>query len=241
MKRKLIILLNIIVITISAIAQDNTIIFEKHSHDFGTISEDGDSQTCIFHFTNKGKKAIAVTQVQTTCGCAVANYTRKPILPNQTGKISITYNPQGRAGKFNRSALVSFSGFNEKIKLYVFGTVTPGVERKYKTFPYVMGNLQLKTTSVRFNPMRGEEQEQNIVIVNSGKIPLKLQFHSSDTSLSCETEPDILAPKSTGEIHIIRKADNTSSRTKCIRLKEKSMLHKKDGYVYIEIVTEKCK
>ena len=241
MKRTVITLFYLIAIVISSRAQNINITFEKKSYDFGTFPEDGDSPTCHFKFTNEGKKAIAIVHVQTTCGCAVASYTRSLIAPGQTGNISITYNPQGRPGKFNRSALVSFSGSSEKVKLHITGMVTPGVKRKHKTFPYVMGNLQLKSTKIRFNPMRGKEQEQNIVVINSGKTPIRLQIHSSDSSLSGRMEPGILAPENMGEIRMTRKADSTGTQAKCIKLKEDNRVPPKDGYVYINIVTEKCK
>lgn len=241
MERTVSILFYFIAIVTSSMAQNTNIIFEKKSYDFGTFSEDGDSPTCNFKFTNNGKEAVAIIHVQTTCGCAVASYTRTPIAPGQTGKISITYNPQGRPGKFNRSALVSFSDSSEKVKLYISGMVTQGVERKHKTFPYVIGDLQLKTTGLRFNQMRGKEQEQNIMVVNSGKTPLRLQFRSSDSSLSGRMEPNILVPDNMGEIRITRKTDSTSAQAKCIKLKEDNTIPKKDGYIYIEIIAEKCK
>lgn len=242
MKFKSIILFCYIVIAVTAIAQtNNNIIFEKQSYDFGTFPEDGENQTYDFKFTNRGEKAIAIIHVQTTCGCAVASYTRAPIQPGKTGTISVTYNPKGRPGKFNRSILVDITGNTTKIKLTISGVVTPGRQRKNKRFPYVMKTLQLKTTGVHFAPMRGNEQEQSIVIVNSGTIPLRIQFRSLDKSLSGYTVPEILAPDSTGEIRICRKADATKSEAKCIRLKEDKINPLKTGYIHIEIATEKCR
>lgn len=104
-----------------------------------------------------------------------------------------------------------------------------------------MGSMQLKTTRVRFSPMRGNEQEQNIVIVNSGKKPIRLQFRSLDTTLSGYTVPRVISPDSIGEIRVCRKADATKMQAKCIRLKEDKTYPSKIGYIYIEIATEKCK
>ncbi|WP_288360060.1 DUF1573 domain-containing protein [uncultured Bacteroides sp.] len=242
MKFKFIILFYFTIIAFAATAQTgNNIVFEKQSYDFGTFSEDGENQTCDFKFTNQGDRAIAITHVQTTCGCTVAKYTRAPIQPGKGGTISVTYNPQGRPGKFNRSILVDITGSNAKIKLTISGIVTPGAQRKDKRFPYVMGSMQLKTTRVRFSPMRGNEQEQNIVIVNSGKEPIRLQFRSLDTTLSGYTVPRVISPDSIGEIRVCRKADATKMQAKCIRLKEDKTYLSKIGYIYIEIATEKCK
>lgn len=242
MKIKFIILLYFTIIAVAVTAQTNNhVIFEKQSHDFGTFPEDGENQTCNFKFTNRGESPIAITHVQTTCGCTVVNYTRTPIPPGQTGTIGVTYNPQGRPGKFNRSILVDITGSNSKIKLTISGMVTPGAQRKDKRFPYVMDSIQLKTTGVRFSPMRGNEQEQKIVIINSGKEAVRLQFRSLDYALSGYTVPEIISPDSIGEIRICRKADATKIQAKCIRLKEDKTSSSKAGYIYIEIATEKCK
>lgn len=242
MKSKLIILFYFTVIGFSAIAQtDKTIVFERKSYDFGTFPEDGENQIFDFKFVNRGKKEVAITRVQTTCGCTVASYTRTPIQPGKTGIIRVTYNPQGRPGRFNRSILVFISDSSAKIKLSISGVVTPGAQRKDKRFPYVMGSLQLKTTRVRFSPMRGNEQEQNIVVVNSGTAPVRLIFRSLDTALSGYIVPEVVYPDSIGEIRICRKADATKMQTKCIRVKEDKTSPSKAGYIYIEIATEKCK
>lgn len=242
MKRILTILIHFIIIVPQVLSQNtNGIVFEPKSHDFGSFSEDGDNQTCNFKFTNHRKELVVIAHVQTTCGCATADYTRQPIPPGKTGIISITYNPKGRPGKFNRSILVNFTGIEEKIKLSISGMVTPGVVRKDKRFPYVMGELQLKTTGFRFAPMRSEEQERSIRVINSGEIPLRVQFHSSNPIFSGKLEPDVLSPDSIGEIKISRKADATKAQMKCVRLKEKKTHPKKEGCVFIEIGTENCK
>lgn len=242
MKQLLSLFFYLITAPLAVTAQDiNHIIFEKTAHDFGTFSEDGGNQTCEFKFINRGEKAVAIAHVQSTCGCAAASYTHSPIPAGKTGSISVTYNPAARPGKFSRSILVHFAGIEEKVKLTISGTVTPGAERKDKRFPYVMGNLQLRTTGFRFSPMRGKEEEQDIVVINSGKSPLQVHFTSSDPALSGSMQPPILAPGSTGKLLILRKADATKSQRKCIRLKENKNPSRNDGVVRIEITQEKCR
>lgn len=218
---KHILILSAIALLMASQAMSQTpdgVIFETISHDFGSFSEDGDNRTCHFRFTNRSKGMIAVAHVQTTCGCATADYPRQPVASGKSGVISITYNPKGRPGRFSRSILVSFAGMDEKVKLHITGTVIPGAVRKDKRFPYVMGDLQLKTASLRFQPMRGgDEEERSIRVVNSGKAPLRIALHSADSSLSGRAEPAVLLPDSVGEIKISRKADAGKDRMKCIR------------------------
>lgn len=241
MKRILILFIPLLCVALQATSQNaNDLVFETKSYDFGSFPEDGDNPICHFRFTNQGKERIAIAHVQTTCGCATANYTRQPILPGKSGAISITYNPKGRPGKFSRTILVSLAGVKENVKLNISGMVIPGAVRKDKRFPYVMGDLQLRTTGCRFPPMRGEEQERSIQVINSGKIPLKLQIQSVNPLFTGRLEPEVLPPDSIGEIKISRKADATKAQMKCIRLKEKKTQPTKAGHVFIEINTENC-
>lgn len=221
-------------------AQTDEVIFKKLTHDFGTFSEDSEPKVCTFEFTNHQKKAIAISQVQSTCGCAVPEYTKKAIQPGECGIIKITYNPQGRPGKFHRSVLVSFSGQSEKIHLYIKGTVTPGLLRKNKSYPYVIGDLQLRTTGSYFRPMRGNQQQQDIMVVNSGNSPIRMVAKSNIPSVSATMNPSTLAPNQKGVIEIVRQADKNKSNPLCIRIKENAHQQKSAGIVSIIIEAEKC-
>src|SRR5688572_4250802 len=45
-----------------------------------------------FTFTNTGDSPLVIVSVQASCGCTVAEYTKTPIEPGQTGFIKATYN-----------------------------------------------------------------------------------------------------------------------------------------------------
>ena len=218
----------------------NKIEFNKLINDLGTFSEDSKPKTCTFKFTNHQAKAIAIAHVQSTCGCAVPQYTQKAIKPGESGEIKITYNPQGRPGIFNRAILVSFSDQTEKTRLFVKGTVTPGVVRKDKSYPYVMGDLQLRTTGIKLKQMRSNVQQQNIMVVNSGNSPLYTIIESQIPYVSATMVPNILKPNQKGEIQLIRYADKDKDRTICIRLKENAHQQNVAGKISIIITSEKC-
>ncbi len=46
----------------------------------------------FFKFTNVGDKELEIKSVRTTCGCTVPNYSKKPIMPGETGEIEVNYN-----------------------------------------------------------------------------------------------------------------------------------------------------
>lgn len=220
-------------------SQISGITFDKLTHDYGTINEDSDLRICVFRFINHQKSPVAISHVQSSCGCAVPQYTKKAIPAGGSGEIRIAYNPQGRPGRFNRSIIVSFSGQKEKIHLYVKGTVTPGVERKNKAYPYVIGDLQLRTNSLKLKPMQ-VAQQRSIMVINSGNAPLRTVFNSANPSVSANMVPAILQPNQKGEIQIIYKEAKNDGHPICLRIKENARHQKKAGTLHLTIDEENC-
>lgn len=222
-----------------ALSQISGITFDKLTHDYGTINEDSDLRICVFRFINHQKSPVAISHVQSSCGCAVPQYTKKVVPAGESGEIRIAYNPQGRPGRFNRSIIVSFSGQKEKIHLYVKGTVTPGVERKNKAYPYVIGDLQLRTNSLKLKPMQ-IAQQRSIMVINSGNAPLRTVFNSSNPSVSANMVPAILQPNQKGEIQIIYKEAKNDGHPICLRIKENARHQRKAGTLQLTIDEENC-
>lgn len=222
-----------------ALSQISGITFDKLTHDYGTINEDSDLRICVFKFINHQKSPIAISHVQSSCGCAVPQYTKKVVPAGESGEIRIAYNPQGRPGRFNRSIIVSFSGQKEKIHLYVKGTVTPGAERKHKAYPYVIGDLQLRTNSLKLKPMQ-VAQQRSIMVINSGNAPLRTVFNSANPSVSANMIPAILQPNQKGEIKIIYKEAKNDGHPFCLRIKENARHQRKAGTLHLTIDEENC-
>ncbi|MCV9930913.1 DUF1573 domain-containing protein [Flavobacterium sp. LS1R47] len=58
-----------------------------------------------FEFKNTGKTAVVITSVQGSCGCTATNYTKEPILPGKSAKITATYNAASK-GAFSKTVTV---------------------------------------------------------------------------------------------------------------------------------------
>src|SRR6516164_5366330 len=94
MKKLLMICAVVLGFAFTASAQDNAkaeFKFNEEKHDFGKIPQ-GTPVTTVFAFTNIGKEPLILTNVQPTCGCTIADYTKTPVKYNETGTIKITYN-----------------------------------------------------------------------------------------------------------------------------------------------------
>ncbi len=106
--------------TNQASAQDS-IIFDKLEHDYGTIERgaDGNSE---FTFTNKGTTPLVLKNVRASCGCTVPQWPKEPVSPGETGVIKVKYNTNIK-GSFNKSITVTSNAANNPVRLRVKGKV----------------------------------------------------------------------------------------------------------------------
>lgn len=78
--------------------------FNKETHDFGTIPFNKPA-TYEFEFTNSGSSPLIITEVAPSCGCSVADFSKTPVKPSESGKIKVTYNASVK-GPFTKSFIV---------------------------------------------------------------------------------------------------------------------------------------
>ncbi len=81
------------------------ITFEKDVHDFGRVIQ-GEKVSCNFKFKNTGKSDLIISQVSSSCGCTVTKFPKKPIKPGAEGKITVTFDSEGRKGIQNKAVTV---------------------------------------------------------------------------------------------------------------------------------------
>ena len=98
------------------------ITFDKTEHDFGTLLQ-GEVVTYSFHFTNTGNAPLLISNVNTSCGCTVADFSREPINPGKDGYIKATYDSKGHHGFQTRSLTVVSNTNPNQTVLRLKGTV----------------------------------------------------------------------------------------------------------------------
>lgn len=78
--------------------------FEKESHDYGNIPQNKPA-SYDFKFSNTGDAPIIISEVKPSCGCSVAEFTKTPIKPGESGTITVTYNAAAK-GPFTKQFTV---------------------------------------------------------------------------------------------------------------------------------------
>ena len=100
MKRSLLSIFFLLIVTLAAVAQPR-ISSNKETHNFGQI-EWKRPVTVEYTITNTGNLPLVLTNVTTSCACAVADWTKEPIAPGAKGIVKASFDAKA-LGRFEKS------------------------------------------------------------------------------------------------------------------------------------------
>jgi hypothetical protein len=100
---------------------EKTYAWNETTHDFGKIKQN-DPAAVTFTVKNNGSAPLIITAARSSCGCTVAEFTKEPIKPNETGIVKATYN-SARVGVFTKTVTVTFDGITQAEVLTIKGEV----------------------------------------------------------------------------------------------------------------------
>ena len=177
-------------------AQQPVITFNKTTHDFGKINEADGRVTTIFEFKNEGMSPLVLSNVRASCGCTTPKWTHEPIEPGQTGEITVTYNPSGRPGRFQKSITVTSNAVEPTTRLYIKGEVIPKPAQPVDKYPVKMGVLGLQKKNVNLGSVkRGAPKTVEIEYANnlikSDDLKTMQQYFYSFWSSRSTLSPDV--------------------------------------------------
>jgi hypothetical protein len=195
-----------ILFSLTALAQTPVITFNKTTHDFGKINEADGRVTTVFVFKNEGMTPLVLSNVRASCGCTTPKWTREPIEPGATGDITVTYNPAGRPGRFQKTVTVTSNASESTTRLYIKGEVIPKPANPADQYPVKMGELNLKQKYFNFGVLSKKpgSKNGNIEYTNTTQSPITIQLETlaGDEYLKpLVTLPEI-KPGETGKIQI---------------------------------------
>lgn len=79
--------------------------FENNTVDYGNVNK-GSNGKRIIKIQNVGDKPLIISNINTSCGCTVPQWTTEPIAPGKKGEITVTYNTSN-VGRFSRTITIS--------------------------------------------------------------------------------------------------------------------------------------
>lgn len=95
--------------------------FDKEVHDYGSVPRNGNGET-TFTYINTGKAPLILSNVRSSCGCTVPSWSREPIMPGQSGSLTVKYNT-ANVGPINKTVTVESNATKNRVVLRITGQV----------------------------------------------------------------------------------------------------------------------
>lgn len=177
--------------------------WQETCHDFGTFHEQDGKVTCQLRVVNTGDADLLILRVKPSCGCTASEFTRTPIAVGDTGIVTLTYNPKGRPGEFEKDAFVYTNGEPARVRLQIKGNVIPLAETLDDQFPIKAGAIVYNGNTMpmgeiprgrgRMTYMSGYNTSTDSIVITTDNVP---------RHLSVSAVPDTVPPGSSSTVTI---------------------------------------
>ncbi|MCM1150833.1 MAG: DUF1573 domain-containing protein [Alistipes sp.] len=188
----------------SASAAQGQLAFDSPTWDFGSIRESDGRVSHTFAGINRGAEPAVIVDVVTSCGCTVPEFSRKPVLPGDSVRITVTYDPMNRPGAFSRELGVYTSERKRAASLTVRGSVVPREKSIEELYPVdAGGGLRLDGTLCAFTYVYpGSLRLMSLGYVNTADRTVHLELRPEESSGVLTVDyPREIAPGERGEIN----------------------------------------
>lgn len=96
--------------------------FDEVRFNFGKVKA-GEVIKKTFSFTNSGKVPLLITDARSTCGCTVADYPEKPILPGEGSHIVVEFDTKNKSGRQHKPVTLTANTYPASTQVVLVGEV----------------------------------------------------------------------------------------------------------------------
>lgn len=125
-------------------AQITTLEWLSQTIDFGAFNEENGRVTAVLKAVNTGNEPLVVLDARANCGCTVPAYSPEPVAPGDTVSISVSYDPQGRPGRFSKKVYVDTNTEPSRSTLTIKGVVIGAPSSVSRRYPVEMGPVSFE-------------------------------------------------------------------------------------------------
>lgn len=163
-----------------AVAQnvfEQTVSFDKIVHDFGDILISDGPQSCEFTMKNISDKPVVIHRVITSCGCTEPRWTEAPIMPGETGTVSVEFTNDQGPYPFSKSVTVYVSGLTKPVILKVRGVAHDKPRSLKELFPVSSGPIGFREASVSMGQIeQGLSRSIEVEMANTSGRAVNVRF-----------------------------------------------------------------
>ena len=179
----------------------NGLEIDKMVHNFGDIMLDSGPVSCEFTLTNKSGKPAVIYNVISSCGCTDVEWTKEPIKPGSTGKISATYSNDEGPYPFDKSLTLYLSDVKKPIVLKLRGISREKMRPLSELYPIHRGPMGMKEDMINCgNLEQGRDKSETVMIANTSSSPIKVEFKNVSDNLIVTVRPNHIPAESTAEL-----------------------------------------
>ena len=180
--------------------------FDKKIHDFGVVLWKH-PVTAVFTVKNEGDRPLVISNVTTSCGCALADWTKTPIAQGMTGTVSATFDAKA-LGHFQKSVGVYCNASVRPLYLTLRGEVSADPKNYTLTHPYEIGAIRLNKDVIEFEDAnKGDRPTVEILVANTSSDVYEPVLMHLPPYLEAVAEPVRIGKKGTGKIKVTLDTD----------------------------------
>ncbi|MCD7898500.1 MAG: DUF1573 domain-containing protein [Bacteroides sp.] len=160
-----------------------------------------------YTITNSGNKPLVLTNITTSCACAVADWTKTPIQPGKKGKVTVTFDAKA-LGRFNKSVGIYSNAQPSLIYLNFVGEVVRKVSDFSNMKLHRYGNILIDVNDIEFPDAHlGERPQITITVVNQSDQSYEPVLMHLPSYIEMTKEPSVLQRGEKGKITLTLNTD----------------------------------
>ena len=180
--------------------------FDKKIHEFGVVLWKHPA-TATFTIKNDGDKPLVISNVTTSCGCTVADWTKTPIAPGATGTVSSTFDAKA-LGHFYKDIGVYCNAADRPIYLMIQGEVSADPKNYTLTHPFEIGAIRLNKDAIEFDDAnKGDKPTMEILVANTTNEVYAPVLMHLPPYMEAVAVPERIGKKGTGKIKVTLDTD----------------------------------
>ena len=197
--KRIIFLLSILFAINIAVSAQPKITFDKPVQELGYLLWRR-PVTVTFDFTNTGSSPLVISNVTTSCACAVADWTKQAVPAGGKGKVTATFDAEA-IGRFYKEVGVYCNASSMPIYLEFNGEVTADSRDYMHTHSYGFDAIRLNQQEIEFDSVnKGEKPTFEILVANTSTKPYVPVLMHLPPYLSAQAFPEILGKQKNGKI-----------------------------------------
>lgn len=164
-------------------------------YDFGAFKEDSGHVTCQFKGVNVCDEPISIVSARATCGCTTPEYSHKSFASGDTITITVSYDPEGRPGRFMKKVYLKNSNDEDQDELKIRGVVIGSEETLKSRYPIDCGKLRMQQEVVAIGELpRGKAKAVFVNVYNQTTDSVVPQLTNVPSYIKTSITPAKVAP-----------------------------------------------